>query len=486
MGIWWMDLQFGQYRLKRAERQLLGPEGPVELSARSFDILALLLGRPDEVIGKSAIFDAVWPGLVVEENTLQVHISALRKALDTGMIMTVHGRGYKYAGPEPLDAPSIPAPLQGRRPVIAVLPFANLSDEAKQQYFSDGVTSDIIDRLTRYRILSIIAGREAGGSLSCDYVLSGNVRKSSDRIRIAARLSEAATEATVWAEHYDRPLADLFTVQDDVASVIARTLVSRVEVKVATRSGAASAAQLSGYDLVLQGMWHFKAMTPVAFAHAAHCFTKAIEIDPENAEAYRGLAICENNRWLSDFDWQGMELCLPLATRAVALDPTSAGCHAVHGFCRMWLEGLDVAAQSYDRALSLNPDDPHILSEVGLLNVYKGDLVVARSYFEKAFSSDPLQPLWYAEFGAVCDFAEGHYVKALPAFLAIPDGAWDVMYALACVGQIGDVEGAQQLKSRINAAGRQWDFSKGAHAEPYRDPAIRERLSEGIRMAMSF
>ena len=76
-----MDLQFGQYRLKRAERQLLGPEGPVELSARSFDILALLLGRPDEVIGKSELFDEVWPGLVVEENTLQVHISALRKAL---------------------------------------------------------------------------------------------------------------------------------------------------------------------------------------------------------------------------------------------------------------------------------------------------------------------------------------------------------------------------------------------------------------------
>ena len=96
-----MDLEFGNYRLKRAERLLLGPEGPVELSARSFDILATLLEKPDEVIGKSRLFDAVWPGLVVEENTLQVHISALRKALPPGMIMTVHGRGYKYAGPKP-------------------------------------------------------------------------------------------------------------------------------------------------------------------------------------------------------------------------------------------------------------------------------------------------------------------------------------------------------------------------------------------------
>ena len=99
-----MDLEFGNYRLKRAERLLLGPKGPVELSARSFDILAMLLERPDEVIGKTELFDAVWPGVVVEENTLQVHISALRKLLPAEMIVTVHGRGYKYAGPKPFVA----------------------------------------------------------------------------------------------------------------------------------------------------------------------------------------------------------------------------------------------------------------------------------------------------------------------------------------------------------------------------------------------
>lgn len=101
-----MDLEFGHYRLKRAERVLLGPNGPVELSARSFDILALLLERSDEVIGKTELFDAVWPGVVVEENTLQVHVSALRKVLGAGTIMTIHGRGYKYTGPRPVVVPS--------------------------------------------------------------------------------------------------------------------------------------------------------------------------------------------------------------------------------------------------------------------------------------------------------------------------------------------------------------------------------------------
>jgi DNA-binding winged helix-turn-helix (wHTH) protein len=104
-----MDLQFGRYRLMRSERQLLGARGPVELSARSFDILAMLLDRPDEVVAKSELLDAVWPGLVVEDNTLQVHVSALRRALGDGMIMTVHGRGYKYTGPRPVAVADGPA-----------------------------------------------------------------------------------------------------------------------------------------------------------------------------------------------------------------------------------------------------------------------------------------------------------------------------------------------------------------------------------------
>lgn len=97
-----MDIQFGPYRLRLSDRRLLGPHGPLELSARSFDILALLLSRPDEVIAKAAILNVVWPGVAVEDNTLQVHVSALRKALDAGMVTTVHGRGYKYSGPKPV------------------------------------------------------------------------------------------------------------------------------------------------------------------------------------------------------------------------------------------------------------------------------------------------------------------------------------------------------------------------------------------------
>lgn len=149
-----MDLEFGNYRLKRAERLLLGPNGPVALSARSFDILAMLLERPDEVVRKADFFDAIWTDVSVEENTLQVHMSALRKYLEAGMITTVHGRGYKYAGPRPVAAADeTPRPAE---PTIAVLPFANLSGDTGQDMFCEGLTLNIVASLGRYHELFVI------------------------------------------------------------------------------------------------------------------------------------------------------------------------------------------------------------------------------------------------------------------------------------------------------------------------------------------
>ena len=238
-----MDLEFGNYRLKRAERLLLGPKGPVELSARSFDILAMLLERPDEVIGKTELFDAVWPGLVVEENTLQVHVSALRKALDAGMIMTVHGRGYKYAGPRPVAASSA-APVVDEaspptKPSIAVLPFANLSGDAAQDIFCDGLALNIVASLGRFHELFVIdwfstlayrnrpvTSAEAARELAVRYILEGSVQKAGDRIRVSVELVDGAENRQLWTETYDRQLIDIFAVQDEITGTIIGTLAS--------------------------------------------------------------------------------------------------------------------------------------------------------------------------------------------------------------------------------------------------------------------
>ena len=500
-----MDVRFGSYRLRRRQRCLDGPQGQVDISGRALDILDVLLRHPNEPVSKSDLFDAVWPGVVVEENTLQAHISTLRKMLGSSIIVTVHGRGYKYAGPQPtvvgdeeaasVSAPPVPMAMPpDRKPFIAVLPFANLSDDPSQQYFSDGVTEDIIDRLSKYRILSVIGHhssfalrgsdekyRDLRDKLAADYVVTGNIRKSQSRIRIAARLTEVGSERVIWADHYDRPLADVFALQDEVASIIASTLLGRVELEVAQKPPS-EPRRLTSYEHVLRGIWHFKKLTPEGAATAAEHFTRAAAEFPENADAYRGLAMCENNKWFLAFDRDALANGVKFAERGIEIDPTNAMCHCVRGFCQIYLGDLAAATESYRKAVSLNPGDPHIHVEGGLLNVYLGQLPIGRASFALAFKLNPLPPLWYAEFTAVAHFVEGSYEKALPAFLAIPEGAWDCMYALACLGHLGDLAQARSLIKRYSS--RQWDFFKGAAAEPFVDPEPRQRLIAGLKKAL--
>lgn len=389
-----MDIRFGELRLKTRERQLLGPMGAIELSDRSFDILLALLSRPNELVEKSALFDAAWPGVVVEENTLQVHVSALRKALGPYLIATVHGRGYRYAGPAPVAvAQGKPSAKEGiaRKPVVAVLPFANLSGDPEQLYFADGITADIIDRLSRFRVLSVIgqessfalrnspaAISEARDMLKAEFVLSGSVRKADGRIRIAAQLTETASGTTSWADHYDRPLADVFALQDEVAGIIANTLIGRVEIEIGNRSSTMPDKDISSYELVLQGLWHYRKETLEGVATARDCFERAIATYPNNAEAHRHLAICYMYLWWSAFQPAGLAKAVATASRAVELDPASGGCHQALALCRLWAEGPEAAGISIARSLDLNPGDPFTLIAAGVIAAYSGNLSTLR------------------------------------------------------------------------------------------------------------
>jgi len=391
-----------------------------------------------------------------------------------------------------------PPAASSRKLVIAVLPFDNMSGDPGQQYFSDGITEDIIDRLSKYRILSVIGrhssfalrghdaeARAVGDRLNADYVLTGNIRKSEDRIRIAARLTDASTEAALWADRYDRPLQDIFAVQDEIAGIIAAALVGRIELEVATRSPAASAASLSSYEHVLQGLWHFRKLTLAATDIAAGCFERAIAAYPENAEAHRWLSGCHFNRWLIEFSHDELAKGLEVAARAVELDPASALCHTAVGLCQLWAQGVDAAAPSFEKALALNPGDPDVLCVVGQLRAYAGDLAASRDFLAQAFRLNPLPPLWFGEYRAIVDFIEGRYAEALPPFLAIPDSAFDAMYALACAGHLDDRAQVTACQSRFEAIIRRCDLLAAAKAEPFRDPEPRQRLVAGLEKALA-
>ena len=209
----------------------------------------MLLEKPDAVIGKTELFDAVWPGQMVEENTLQVHISALRKLLSAEMIVTVHGRGYKYAGPKPLVATEEATAPQ--RPSIVILPFDNMSGDAEQDYFSDGITEDIIAELGKFGEFLVIARNssfqfrgkandvaDVAKKLGVQYVVDGSVRKIGNRIRITVQLTDASSMAHIWGEHYDRELDDIFAIQDEITQMVAARLARQARTAITSRARA--------------------------------------------------------------------------------------------------------------------------------------------------------------------------------------------------------------------------------------------------------
>ena len=335
MGIW-----FGEYRLLRQERQLLGPSGTVEIGARSFDILLMLLERYNSVVGKDALLDAVWPGLTVEENTLQVHISALRKLLGSSLIRTVHGRGYKYAGPEPCYDDDFPSGQQDReqvavedtagspgeiasytmspnlplpdKPSVAVLPFANMWGDATQEYFSSGITDNIIAGLTRFRGLFVIAGKSsavahdmetsvqrAGQRLGVAHVVEGSVLRAGNRLRVTARLVDAASGRHLWAENYDRELDDVFALQDEITNMIVVALAGHLEEAGRHRAVRKSVKDMATYDFLLRGRHCMKHGTKNGVLEARRYFERGLELDPE----FAAICACLADSYIMEYEF---------------------------------------------------------------------------------------------------------------------------------------------------------------------------------------
>jgi TolB-like protein len=498
-----MDLEFGQFRLKRQERLLIGPNGPVELSSRSFDILAVLLDRPNELIGKPALLDAVWPGVAVEENTLQVHISALRKALGQDMIVTVQGRGYKYAGPDAMPVGSVPAanhhPTFEGKPIIVVLPFENLSGNADQQYFSDGIAGEITDRLARFRKFVVIGKHSSAAfrgaapdfsavheKLKADFVVTGSVRRSEDRIRIALRLSDARSEEAIWAERYDRPIAELFSLQDEISELVAAAIPRQLDVEINFRNARRPPASLSSYEHMLQGYWYFRKLTRADNRAAMQCFERAVALDPGNAEALAWLGAAYGGIWVAGFAEEYAAKASKLTADAIAIDPFNASCHAIHSWTLLCIGDLDSALDVSKRSMALNPGDPGVLLNRAIALTYDGKGTEAHALLDLARKLEPLPPLWFPEFAGLLAFAEGRYAEALEGTEPLTEFAWDTMYALASCGHLGLVERAKSILARFRQQGPDPDWLLGVAHEPFRDKGVRERLVAGLNIALAF
>ena len=318
------SVRFGSIEVQTEARQLLVDGVPAKLGSRAFDLLLALIERRDRVVGKDELLGLVWPGLVVEENNLQVHVSALRKVLGSQAVATIPGRGYRFAAALADDAPSAPESTQlaasppsqssSQVPSIAVLPFRNMGADT-EDYLSDGITEDIITELSRWRSLAVtsryssfrfkgqaVDAQQLGGELGVRFIVEGSVRRMGDRIRVTAQLTDAENGNTVWGERYDRPIVDLFAVQDEVVHTIVGTLVGRVQVSTAERARRKPPASLDAYDLTLRGnalLWD----EPASAAEAVFLTACCRRFSPANGSAANRVP---SRRWIARLRWRSV------------------------------------------------------------------------------------------------------------------------------------------------------------------------------------
>ena len=349
-----MVLTFGDHRLDIKRRELRRGDELIELEPKVFDLLAFLVQHRDRVVSKDDLLQEVWGGRIVSESGLTTRINAVRRALgDDGaaqrLVRTFTRKGIRFVGEvTEMSDPAAPAgddppsqiPAAADKPSIAVLPFENMSADPEQEFFADGIAEDVTIALARYPSLFVIArnssftykGRavdvkQVGRELGVRYVLEGSLRKAGNRIRVTAQLVEAETGKHVWAERYDRDLADIFAIQDEITEKVTIAVAPAIADAELHRAMRKPPGSLDAWVAYQRDLWHLEKATPDDNALAEKFFQQAIDLDPRFADGYCGRAVTIM-RAVSHFQTRDAEDLLtsaePLARQAVALDANNA------------------------------------------------------------------------------------------------------------------------------------------------------------------
>jgi adenylate cyclase len=309
------------------------------------------------------------------------------------------------AAPKPVDVATLAAPTRlASQPSVAVLPFKNLSGDAVQDFFSDGITEDVITALGRFSNLIVIAKSatfpfkgsnaapaEIGRLLDARYLLDGSIRRSGSRIRVTAGLTEAATGRQVWSETYDAEVDDIFSVQDDIAKRVVGAVAVKLTRFEQQRALAKPTNSLAAYEYVLRGRDFFAHATRDDNDEASELFQRAIDLDPNYADAYAALGGSHYEAVISgwsQFREQELEEAEALARKALALDPATTRAYRLLADIHLFRKRYDLAAAELDRALEINPSDVDNYAHRGSISMWAGRAAEGLPWLEGALRFD--------------------------------------------------------------------------------------------------
>ena len=551
--------QFEGYTLDVACNALRTANREVALRPKTFELLRYLVENPDRLVTKEELLKAIWPNVTVTDQVLTHCVGEVREAIgdgDQAIIKTIPRRGYRFVAPvvrvaasataapsppySPGSADVPPPPLyhpplagEGRegvagetlalpggteraprshspldRPSVAVLPFANLSGDPQQDFFSDGITEDITTELSRFSELLVIARnsafqykgkavdiRQIGQELGARYVLEGSVRRSGDRIRIAAQLIDAVTGAHRWAERYDRELVDVFAVQDEVARAIVAILAAHVKRAEIERTLLKPPAAWEAYEYYLRGVeaffLHQSRRTKASLYEARRLLEQSLAIDPGYARAAEVLSWTHLHAYIEPFDSDylgaaALDRALELAETAVHVDARLPQAHAQLGHVLIYKRQHDAAMAEFERASALNPNLFDYRFAKAL--TYGGEPARAIELLEANIRLDPFQPLFgsFSQMGLANYLLKryGEAVRLLRECASrLPNLQWPHLFLAAAYAQAGQLEEARAEAAEVLRINPGFTIERWKRLAVDKDPKDVEHRLDGLRKA---
>jgi adenylate cyclase len=396
----------------------------------------------------------------------------IAKPVHVYRVVTAEGQRPAVAAARP------PASVAPAKPTIAVLPLANMSGEAEQEFFADGITEDIITELSRFRDLFVISRNSAfvykgkainiqtvAKELDVQYIVEGSVRKAGNRVRITVQLIDAETDRHVWAERYDRDLKDIFAIQDEVTASIVSTLPGRIEAAIRERVKRKATDNLAAYECVLAGKLHHHRSTPSDNEEALRLLDRAIALDADyaHAHAWKACTLGQTfvNGWSADrpttFAKIGAELEI-----ALRLDDNDSDVHRILAAVKLLQHDYAKAVYHQDRALILNPNDDLIVVQQGEILTWLGRAEEGIEWIEKAMRLNPYHPERFWGHLGRAFFVARRYEDAVKAFQRIgrPDHTHFAFLA-ACHAELGDAAAA--ASDAQDVLKRAADFTVAGH-----------------------
>jgi TolB-like protein/cytochrome c-type biogenesis protein CcmH/NrfG len=519
---------FSNYVLDPDRRELTRGGEALPVEPQVFDLLAYLIESRNHVVTKDDLIERIWGGRAVSDSTLTSRINAARKAVgdngkDQAVIRTIARKGFRFVGdvrvqrvgleiprapldqsdePQPSPSPS-PSPAPDRT-AIAVLPFANLSGESEQEYFSDGISEDIITALSKLRWFHVIARnssfiykgkpahhRKIGEELGVSYVVEGSVRKEGDHVRITAQLVEVVTGSHLWAERYDRGLADVFAVQDEITQAVVAAIEPHLYAAEDFRARRKTPDNMAAWDLVMRALSHYWRVTRQDNLVAQALLEKAIAVDPGYGQALSLLAACHT--FSAHMGWEEMSRAVPVAEQAalaaIRADSEDAWAHYALASVYLFNRRFDDCIAEFELSLRLNPNFSPARGIYGVALSYRGRWQEGDRAAREALRFSPRDPFAaiYCGVAAYCQYVGHNYEEAIrlarEALRHRSDFAGAHRVLTAAAGMSGQQDVARAAIVELRRAQPTISLAWIADSMPFEHDAEREHYLEGFRRA---